>query len=696
MKLSFATTSLLVVLSASASTLMVPRLFVPLGLRNGTGANSLVTDGAGNFYATGTAQNHVLVAKVDPNGRILYSKSFGGKGLDRPLAITVDRTGSSYVVGVTASPDFPVVNANQTTGTMFCTKLSPDGSTIVYSTLLGTGEADAVTVDSSGSVYVTGQAGSPGLAATPGAYQTKSKGPDAFVLKLGPDGKVVFTTFLGGNGPACDPGGSCHVSPGIPIGPGITDEDEGRGIAVDQAGNVYVAGITNAADFPVTPNALQTKYADPSGVAEHGFISKFSPDGSTLLYSTYLGTASGERIGTVIVNSSGEAIVAGQTFSTSFPTTVGALFPSPHVPGGFIARLNSQGSALLYATYFGNGNVNGVAIDDAGNLNVTGYASGSQSGPFPVTPGAMPTGYTYFAQLNADGKSLIYSTLLPDGSAGNSVAAGSSRTPAVVGEAGVLTVFGLGDSTVPTLYALANTAVPFVDGQVAPGEIISLFGVNLGPDQAVGLKLDSSGFIATELAGVQVTFDGIRSPIIMAQKGQLNIQVPYEVVDKDVTAMQITSTAGTSQGSSLKVVAATPGIFTVDGLNAAAINQDGSINTSDHPAPLGSIITLFATGSGSWNGDLKTGQVSPASLVVPVLPVKAFVPSSPVVEAQVQYAGSAPGLTDGALQLNILLPTADVLKAAGFAVPPTYLNVVVQIGNVQSPAATIATINRLP
>jgi uncharacterized protein (TIGR03437 family) len=644
---------------------LVPTAFVPLGLRN-TGGRSIATDDSGNFYVAGAAQGGGQVAKIDPNGKVLYSKSVAGS----LLGVAVDKTGSSYIVGAAS------------TGTIFCTKLSPDGSSIVFSTLLGMGEADAVAVDASGNAYVTGRVIS-GMASTPGAFQTVLHGPDAFVTKLGPDGKVVFTTFLGGNGPACNPGGSCSV--GLFGGGSITDDEEGFAIAVDQAGNVYVAGVTNAADFPVTPNAFQTKYSDPSGIADQGFISKLTPDGSALLYSTYLGTTTfNVRIGTLVVNSSGEAIVAGHTDSSAFPTTQGALFPSPHVPGGFIARLNSQGSALLYATYLGNGVVNGIAIDDAGNLNVTGWDSYvTPSGTFPVTNGALPIGFTYLTQLSADGRSLIYSTLLPYGSAGNSVALSMSRTPAVIGDAGVLTIFGSGDPAQPTVFSLANIAGPYVDGQVAPGEIVSLYGTNLGPDKAVGLALDPSGFIATQLAGVQVKFDGVPAPIIMSQRNQVNIQVPYEIAGRGVTVMQVISTAGTSQMFPLQAVPLEPDILTVDSVYAAAINQDGSINTDVNPAPQGSVISLFAIGTGLWNGDLKTGQVSSTSLLAPILPVKVFIGSSSGPEAEVLYAGSAPTLTDGVLQLNILLPISKEFNlTTGF---------VLQVGDIQGPTATVWT-----
>jgi uncharacterized protein (TIGR03437 family) len=351
--------------------------------------------------------------------------------------------------------------------------------------------------------------------------------------------------------------------------------------------------------------------------------------------------------------------------------------------------LNSQGSALVNATYLGNsipGNtgseVRGIAIDDGGNIDVTGWAGYGTipTSDFPVTTGAMPTGFTYFTQLSGDGKSLIYSTLLPYASGGTAVATGLSRTPAVLGDAGVLTIFGQADLTLPTVFGPANIAGPYLDGQVAPGEIISLYGTNLGPDQAVALKLDSSGFITTELAGVQVTFDGIPAPVIMAQRNQLNVQAPYEIAGKNVTAMQITSAAGTSQSCPLQVAVSEPGILTVDTLYAAAINQDGSINTQYNPAPQGSIITLFATGTGLWNGDLKTGQVASASLVSPQSPVKVLI-SSNLVEAEVLYAGSAPTLTDGVVQLNIRLPIASAYNLI--------TQFILQVGDAQSPVAAV-------
>ena len=110
-----------------------------------------------------------------------------------------------------------------------------------------------------------------------------------------------------------------------------------------------------------------------------------------------------------------------------------------------------RASSLVFATYLGNGNVNGIARDGSGNLCVTGFGRP----PFPVTPGAMPGGDTFFAQLDPDATTLLYSTLLPNGSASHAVALGPS-VPAVLGAAGVLTTFGLGDPSRATIYAVAN------------------------------------------------------------------------------------------------------------------------------------------------------------------------------------------------------------------------------------------------
>lgn len=652
---------------------LVPRAIVDLKIPNSAGRNSLTTDSLGNFYAAGTADGHALVVKVSSAGTIIYARPFGGSGIDQPQAIAVDATGAAYIVGITSSSDFPLVHAYLSTSNMFLSKLSPDGSTIVYSTFIGSAAypgPTAVAVDTAGSAYVTGQASSPGFASTTGSYQAKSNGLDAFILNVAPDGsKAVWATFLGGNGPACAhlPDLSCVPVAGIPLFPNGPDEsDQGAAIAIDAAGNVYVAGITNAADFPVTKDVFQTKYAVPDGKSNQGFIAKLSADGSALLYSTYIGTPAGDFLNALLVNASGEAIVGGATFSDVFPTTPGALAPGPHHPGGWIAKLNANGSTLVYATYLGNGNVNGIVQDNNASLYVTGY--NDLNSPFPITPGASPVGYPFFTQLDANGATLLYSTLLPNGSAGNAIALSASGA-AVLGAAGVLTLFGHGDPAQPAVYALANAASSLVIGHVAPGEIVAVSGVGFGPASPV-------------------SFDGITAPIFGTQQNRIILQVPFEIARSSTTTLQLTDSSGQAvQSLVLAVAPADPGVITLDGHHAAAINQDGSLNSTEHPAPLGSSITIFGTGSGLWAGSLSTGEIAPSALTFPQLPVLVLisVPQASATQhsATVLYAGSAPSLSDGVLQVNLRLPAAPDLGNG----PEVQL--ILQVGGIQSPPVTL-------
>ncbi|MYL22077.1 hypothetical protein GLW04_19635, partial [Halobacillus litoralis] len=201
----------------------------------------------------------------------------------------------------------------------FVTKLNADGSTLVYSTYLGgTGfdRGSGIAVDEMGNAYVTGVTRSVGFPTTPGAFDTTYNGSnDGFVTKLNADGSIlVYSTYLGGTG-----------------------SDQGSGIAVDEMGNAYVTGLTSSVDFPTTPGAFDTTYNGN----EDAFMTKLNVDGSTLVYSTYLGGTSSEQGFGIAVDEMGNAYVTGLTSSVDFPTT----------PDAFDTTYN--GSADAFVTKFG-------------------------------------------------------------------------------------------------------------------------------------------------------------------------------------------------------------------------------------------------------------------------------------------------------------------------------------------------------
>jgi hypothetical protein len=267
---------------------------------------------------------------------------------------------------------------------------------LIYSTYLGGSAADGgygIAVDRSGHDYVTGFTESTNFAVTPGAFQTTLDGAyDAFVTKLNPAGSaLVYSTYLGG-----------------------TSYDQGIGIAVDSSSNAYLTGFTESTDFPVTPGAFQTTGPGP-------FVTKINPTGSALIYSTYLGGGQDNGYG-IAVDSTGNAYVAGTTFSTNFPTTPGAFQATLNgAYNVFVTKLNAAGSALVYSTYLGGSYQDsgfGIAVDSSGKAYVTGFA---ESADFPVTFGAFqttcitgesPFSCAFVTKFNPTGSALVYSTFL--------------------------------------------------------------------------------------------------------------------------------------------------------------------------------------------------------------------------------------------------------------------------------------------
>ncbi len=340
-----------------------------------TGSNNFPTT-AGAFQTSLAGDGDVFVTKLTPDGSgLVYSTYLGGRSREIGLGITVDSAGSTYITGWTYSNDFPTTpGAFQTSlagpDDVFVTKLTPDGSSLVYSTYLGGinyDEGRGIAVDNAGSAYVTGYTSSNDFPTTTGVFQTSLAGDaDAFVAKLTPDGSgLVYSTYLGGS-----------------------SSDDGRGIALDNAGNAYVTGVTSSNDFPITTGAFQTSLAGSSDA----FVTKLTPDGSGLVYSTYLGGSSSDDGRGIAVDNAGSAYVTGVTSSNDFPTTTGAFQTSlAGDADAFVAKLTPDGLGLVYSTYLGGSSWDygyGIAVDNAGNAYVTGYTF---SDDFPTTTGAFQT-----------------------------------------------------------------------------------------------------------------------------------------------------------------------------------------------------------------------------------------------------------------------------------------------------------------
>jgi hypothetical protein len=266
---------------------------------------------------------------------------------------------------------------------------------LVYSTFLGGSDVDSargIAVDGDGFAYVTGQTASLNFPITAGSAQPVHGGRvDAFVTKLNRTGSaLVYSTFIGGE-----------------------SIDGGIGIAV-RFGNVYISGSTDSLTFPTTTGAFQTTF----GGSQDAFVARLNSTGSALVYSTYLGGSDIEEGRGIALSSNGDASVTGPTESLDFPITAGAFQTTfgGGVQDGFVTRLNSTGSALVYSTYLGGtGNDAGQAIAlEFGSAYVTGSTTSSN---FPTTAGAFQTAFgglndAFVTRLNPTGSALIYSSYL--------------------------------------------------------------------------------------------------------------------------------------------------------------------------------------------------------------------------------------------------------------------------------------------
>ena len=342
------------------------------------------------------AYDHSKPLIVDP--ALGFSTYLGGLGSDVAQAIAVDSQGNAYITGNSNSPNFPGVNSLQTKMAgktdAVVSKLDPTGSTLLYSTYLGGSQYDSafgIAVDSSGNAYVSGDTGSSDFPVTPGAFQTTWAGgsSDVFLSKLDATGsQLVYSTFLGGSG---------------------TDRLV-EGVAVDSLGNAFVTGWTTSPDFPTSSGAFQTTFTG----TQDGFVTKFNPTGSALIYSTLLGGSATSFVNSVVLDASDNAFLVGQTTSSDFPATPGVVQNTLHgVNDMFVAKLNSAGSALLYSTYLGGtGRENGfgIALDSAGNVYVTGL---SCSKNFPTTAGAFQRVYKGICAQDGTGGNAVVAELSP-------------------------------------------------------------------------------------------------------------------------------------------------------------------------------------------------------------------------------------------------------------------------------------------
>ena len=442
---------------------------------------------------------------IDPV--LSYASYLGGSGLESSMSTAVDSNGNGYITGATTSANFATraplqqrfAGGGDFRADGFVTKFDATGSSVLYSTYFGGSNDDigmGIAVDAQGNAYVTGATRSADFPTVQPIQRAFGGGSgtfktDAFLLKLDPTGsRLIYSTYLGGSG-----------------------DDGARGVAVDTAGNAYVAGATASIDFPVV-GAVQRVNGGGQRFRSDAFAAKVNASGTALLYSTYLG-GDGDDAGVAItVDASGNGYLTGATYSSNFPL----VSPLQRTYGGsadvFVSKLNPAGSALLYSTYLGGKNDDistAIAVDAQGNAHVAGFTGSSSD--FPKVNAAQPRfgnadglGFDAFvAKLNPAGSALLYSTFL--GGNGRDFAFGlaldSQGSAFVVGETDSK------DFSTPTaLYPASGGKLDGFIAKLNPAGSLFEYRSYLGgseDDSALAVAVDRSG--AAYIAGSSSSTD---------------------------------------------------------------------------------------------------------------------------------------------------------------------------------------------
>jgi uncharacterized protein (TIGR03437 family) len=661
-----------------------------------TTSNSLATTaGTAQTGYGGNTQDSItgdaFILKLNAAGTsAIWLTYLGGQQDDVASGIALDGSGNIYVTGMTNSTNFPTRNAQNATylgargnilnpmGDAFLTKLNSSG-TIVYSTYFG-GTGDdwgmAVAVDSSGNAYITGATLSTNLPIGANTYQKNFKGSggsldfcsgcgpifltgDAFATKYDPNGKLVWTTYIGGS-----------------------KDDIGTSIAVDRSGNVYVGGFTISTDFPTTTGAFQTKFggvsdnqSQPNIHSGDAFLVKLDPNGANLLLGTYIGGSKDDAISSIALDSSNNVYMTGSTASSDFPTTSAAFqttFKGPsqaqltsNMPtflfgDAWVAKLNAAGSSLVYSTYLGGSGddaAEGIAVDSNGNAYIAGHTN---SRDFPLksaTQGAwagsggqtQAFGDAFVAQLDSNGN-LLFSTYLGGNaddaagaiaidSSGNAYVTGytissnfpvtkgsfqttyngSTRAGNPYGDVFVAKISGLNTGGAPSI--LPNGVVPVYSTAttIQPGNWFSIYGSNLATSTAVW-----NGDFPTGLNGTTVTIDNKPAYLWFVSSGQINAQAPDDTATGSVPV--VVSTPSGSVTSTVNLAPASPSLLLLpDGKHVTGIiitpNGNGSqgggpydllgptsLGPGYRPARLGEPVAIYAVGLGPTNPPVPAGK----------------------------------------------------------------------------------------
>lgn len=571
--------------------------------------------GCGNAIGWPAPCRDLAVYKFSSTGELAYVTYLSGRTNEVASTLKLAKSGV-LVAGATDSSDFPVttdayqhsyagpeatvsVPTWKPAGDLFALKLDAATGVLAASTYVGGPDADAMensSVHEDGSICLLA-AFSSQLPVTPGAIRRncEENSCTAYAIRLDASlNRPIYATYL----------------------PGKT-----RVTKLHSDGSLYFAGSAGPG-FPVSSNAYQKA---PAGI-EDGFIARLSASGANLLFGTYYGTPNTDSIRVIAVAPDGSVWATVNSYRDE---TESALI-----------HLDAAGSRLLYARPFG---ADDLLVDTAGNVLSLSWEKVNVSPDALLAHACGPL----FMKMTPGGDQ-VFATYLPYGSpvlrgfseSGNPILSTYRETAEL----------SLAQST-PTFAGCAG------DGNtISPGEIVTIFGSGIGPRDGVSFRLED-GRVPTAAGGTRVLLDGEAIPILYASYWQVNAIVPYSLPLDRIAKLQVESNDGKSNEIALDPRPPHITLFTRDGSGsgqAAALNEDGTLNSPGNPAKPGSVMTLFGAGGGPTTPPSVAGEVTPLELRRLDALVEVSIWTN--VVTTVEFAGAAPGLVAGVTQINIRLP----------------------------------------
>lgn len=621
-------------IAASAASGQVQLEFAPVA---GTYTKLLpLPNGDRLFVGTPTVGSHIALSAFGtaPFGPL---PPMGGHGNDVPYDAAVDLSGNVWIVGTTDSDDFRVVNAISAQKAPyemagFVIELDSTGTKLLFSTYLGgqhllpSGYPDlacftratAIAADGSGNVYVGGSSDAPAAGTSSCLDNFGEVFASAYVWKISPAGKLLYSASLGGAAFPCFGGSACI---GKESTSGTVDN-----IVIDSGGTAYAAGTQG-------PSGYVTKVSQTIG------------SGDTLPAG-----AGYSFVGPVLAALRGGGL---DVFGIYRPAvSIGGLGPVlTGTPGLFTEHFAPGATTRSYSIDFGqapDSNAAGLLVDASGNA----WLAGTSSSPtFPAVAGSPNLGKDFLLRLDGSGNATRLFRF-PAGTVAAAPSLDANGRLAIPGpNAALLSIPVAYAFDSPAIVGFSNAASYQMDTGIYPGTLVSLFGYDLSAPSSV----------------VQLTVNGVAAPVLYAGADQINIQVPFET-QPGTADVKVVLPSGALEFQTPRSFSV--GIFTTDGLYAAALNQDGTVNSAANPASPGTVVTLFGTG-GTWPLGIKDNTV--ANAANPLFDGWG-VTDSTGNELPVLYAGTAPGLLYGVFQLNVLLLPNEVPQTLTLQTPSAASN----------------------